>query len=81
MAFTLAQLDAIENGIAAGVTTVSYEGKTASYRTLDEMLRIRDIIRRSLGIAPQKSATVLVAHDRGISGGISADGILRQSGW
>ena len=70
MAFSLAQLDAIENGIAAGVTTVSYEGKTASYRSLDEMLRIRDIIMRALGLAPMKSATVLIAHDRGTGGGL-----------
>ena len=80
MAFTQAQLDAIEDGIAAGVTSVSYEGKSASYRSIDEMLRIRAIIRRALGLDPQKSATILVAHDRGFPGGISADGILR-SGW
>lgn len=80
MAFSQVQLDAIEAGIAAGVTTVSYEGKTASYRSLDEMLRIRDIIMRALSLAPQKSATVLVAHDRGFPGGIQADGYIR-SGW
>jgi len=80
MAFTQAQLDAIEEGIAAGVTSVSYEGKSASYRSIDEMLRIRAIIRRALGLYTQKSATILVAHDRGFPGGISADGILR-SGW
>ena len=80
MAFSQAQLDAIEAGIAAGVTTVSYEGKNVSYRSLDEMLRIRDIIMRALGLAPMKSATVLVAHDRGFPGGVSADGILR-TGW
>lgn len=68
MAFSQAQLDAIEGGIAAGVTSVSYEGKTATYRSLDDMMRIRDIIRRALGIAPPSSATVLVAHDRGFPG-------------
>jgi hypothetical protein len=47
MAFTLAQLDAIEEGIAAGTTSVSYEGKSVTYRSLDEMLRIRSIIRRA----------------------------------
>ena len=80
MAFSQAQLDAIEDGIAAGVTSVSYEGKTASYRSIDDMLRIRDIIRRALGIVPQSSATVLVAHDRGFSGGgLQGDG--RFFGW
>jgi hypothetical protein len=47
MAFTLAQLDAIEEGIAAGTTSVSYEGKSVTYRSLDEMLCIRSIIRRA----------------------------------
>jgi hypothetical protein len=65
MAFTQTQLDAIEGGIAAGTTHVSYDGKSVEYRSLDEMLRIRDIIRRALGIIPQSSATVLAAHDRG----------------
>lgn len=70
MAFSQAQLDAIEAGIAAGTTSVSYEGKSVTYRSLDEMLRIRDIIMRALGLSPQKSATVLVAHDRGTAGGL-----------
>ena len=77
MPFSQAQLDAIEDGIAAGVTSVSYEGKTANYRSIDEMLRIRDIIQRALGIVPQKSATVLIAHDRGFSGG----GLQGDGGW
>jgi hypothetical protein len=69
MAFTQAQLDAIEAGIAAGSTSVSYEGKSVSYRSLDEMLRIRNIIRVALGLASGKGATVLAAHDRGFGGG------------
>jgi hypothetical protein len=68
MAFTQAQLDAIEAGIASGVTTVSYEGKSTSFRSLDEMLRVRSIIRIALGLAPANGATVLTAHDRGFGG-------------
>ena len=80
MAFSQGQLDAIEAAIAAGVTSVSYEGKSSSFRSLDEMLRVRDIIMRALGLAPQKSATILVAHDRGFPGGVQADGFIRN-GW
>jgi hypothetical protein len=65
MAFSQAQLDAIEEGIASGTTRVSYDGKSVEYRSLDEMLRIRGIIRRALGLDPAGSNTVLVAHDRG----------------
>jgi hypothetical protein len=68
MAFTLAQLDALEAGLAAGATSVSYEGKSVTYRSIDEMLRLRAIIRRALGLGGV-SSRVVVAHDRGTGGG------------
>lgn len=64
MAFSQAQLDAIEEAIAAGSTSVSYEGKSVAYRSLDDMLRIRAIIRNALGLSVQP-ATVFVQHSRG----------------
>lgn len=73
MSFSQVQLDAIEAGIAAGATTVSYEGKSVSYRSLDEMLRIRGIIRRALGLDAAASQTVLVSHDRGFSPNVGRD--------
>ncbi len=68
MAFTQAQLDALESAIASGVTSVSYEGKSTSFRSLDEMLRLRDAIRRALGL-DTTSRTILIQHDRGYGGG------------
>lgn len=44
-------LDAIEAAIAQGVTRVSYDGKSAEYRSLSEMRSIRDSLRRDLGLA------------------------------
>ena len=64
MAFSQAQLDAIEAGIAAGTTSVSYEGRSVTYRSLDEMLRVRAIIRNALGLTG-KPVTVLAEHSRG----------------
>lgn len=64
MAFSQAQLDAIEEGIASGSTSVSYEGKSVTYRSLDDMMRIRAMIRSALGLSVQP-ATVLVQHSRG----------------
>jgi hypothetical protein len=77
-----AQLDAIEGAIAAGVTSVSYEGKTSTFRSLDEMLRVRNIIMRALGLAPSASATVTVSHDRGY-GGFGSDAFDTElfTGW
>lgn len=68
MAFTQAQLDAIEEAIAAGSTSVSYEGKSVTYRTLDEMMRVRAIIRQALGLS-NPPVTVLAQHSRGFVGG------------
>ena len=45
------------------------------------MLRIRDIIQRALGIVPQTSATVLVAHDRGFAGGGLQGDPWSRYGW
>jgi hypothetical protein len=67
VAFTQAQLDAIEEAIASGATSVSYEGKTVSYQSLDQMLRIRAIIRSALG-QTNPPVTVLAQHSRGFTG-------------
>jgi hypothetical protein len=64
MAFTLVQLAVLEEAIAAGTTSVSYEGKSVTYRSLDEMLKVRRLMRLALGLLPQGKSTVLAAHDR-----------------
>ena len=66
--FSMAQLIAIEEAIASGSDTVSYDGKSVKYRSIDELLRVRSIIRKALGIDTSKSSTILVGHDRGFGG-------------
>lgn len=65
MNFTQTQLDAIEAAIASGTTSVSYEGKSVTYRSMDDLLRARQIIRRALGLE-SGSTTILAAHTRGM---------------
>ena len=65
MAFSQGQLDAVETAIASGVLRVSYEGKSSEFRSLDDLIRVRGLIRRALGLDANVSATVIVAHDRG----------------
>lgn len=48
--FTIEKLTILETAIADGVLTVSYSDKTVTYRSLDEMLRIRNMMRSSLGL-------------------------------
>lgn len=50
VAFTLAQLEAIETAIASGSLTVRYADKMRTYRSLDDLLRIRSTIRQALGL-------------------------------
>lgn len=52
--YTTAQRDALANAIATGVTNVSYEGKNVTYRDLNEMRLLLDIINRDLNGTPAK---------------------------
>jgi len=55
MAFTLDQLTALDAAIAQGALTVKYADKEVTYRSLDEMLRLRNVIAAE--VAPGTSAT------------------------
>lgn len=48
MAWTQAQADALREAIATGATTVMIDGKTVSYRNLNDMLRLLRVIENSL---------------------------------
>ena len=48
MAFTQTQLDELDKAIAEGVLTVSYDGRSVTYRSLAEMQTIRAKIFESL---------------------------------
>lgn len=53
MAFTQTQLDALETAIAAGTLEVSVGDKKVRYHSLDEMIRLRDIIKNQLAADAQ----------------------------
>jgi hypothetical protein len=48
MAWTTQQLAALEAAIAQGTTRVTFDGRTVEYRSLAEMIRLRDLMRRDL---------------------------------
>lgn len=50
MAFTQEQLDDLTAAIAEGVTTVSSLGRQVSYRSLADMLKLRDQMAAELGV-------------------------------
>lgn len=53
MAYTLAQYEALTSAIASGHLRVTYDGKTVEYRSLDDMIKVRDMIARDLGLGPK----------------------------
>jgi len=71
--YTQNQLDAIEEAISSGAMTVSYtdgqgSSKSVTYRSLNDMIKIRDIIRRALGQVPTRTARIYPTLGKGLSG-------------
>ena len=53
MAFSQAQLDALEAAIASGTLEVRTGDKSVRYHSLDEMIKLRDVIRNQLNADAQ----------------------------
>lgn len=50
MSFTQTQLDALTEAIAEGTFKVKYQDKEVTYRSLEEMIKLRELMRQELGI-------------------------------
>ena len=48
--WTSADLTAINTAIKSGTTRVKYADRDVTYRSVDELMRIRDLIRADLGL-------------------------------
>ncbi len=60
MAYTLAQKQALENAIAAGVTSVSYEGKSTTFRSLAEMRQLlAEMTAQIAGVLPTRQLRIV----------------------
>ncbi len=46
--FSQAQLDVLNGMIASGVLKSEYDGQRIEYRTLDELIRARDMVKNGL---------------------------------
>ena len=57
MAFTQAQLDALETAIASGTLEVKTGDKSVRYHSLDEMIKLRDVIRNQLNADTQSKTS------------------------
>lgn len=69
MAYTSEQLNALEQAIALGVTTVKYKDREQTFRSLKEMRSLREDMKRELGVStpnPQRGRR-LASFSKGIS--------------
>jgi len=57
MAYTQWQLDALEAALASGTLTLEFDGKRVTYRSLDEIQRAIEIVKKSLGQATKDRFT------------------------
>jgi hypothetical protein len=65
MAFSQEQLDALEAAIAEGALVVKYADKQITYRSLSEMMQIRDMIRRKLGLLDSGAGRIYPSVSKG----------------
>jgi hypothetical protein len=68
---TIEELNALESAIATGALSARYQdasgqSRSLQYRSLEEMLRIRDGMRRELGLVPNKSQTRVLSAFKGL---------------
>ena len=64
--FSETQLKALEDAIAQGSLRVKYQDKEVLYRSLDEMLRIRNIMRKSLAVSSKCASRTYFATSKGL---------------
>ena len=66
MSFTQTQLDALRNAVASGVRTVTVDGKTVTYASTGEMLRLIAIMERSLTAPADRVTYYNPVFDKGV---------------
>lgn len=63
--FTQGQLDALEKMIAGGVLESEYDGQRIKYRSMNELIRARDIVRASVQATAPRITHVNPTFDAG----------------
>ena len=66
MAYTQSQLDTLEAAIGQGSLEVWYGDKHVVYRSLVEMLQIRDMMRKDLGLISKSDSRKLANFSKGL---------------
>ena len=64
--WTEEDLKILDDAIKKGVKIVKYTDKEVTYRSLDEMLKIRQLICKQLGLTSRSSTRLLAQHSKGL---------------
>lgn len=64
MAFTAADLAAIDTAIATGATRVKYKDREVQYQSMADLLQARSLIERSLGKSGR--TCIYPIHSKGV---------------
>lgn len=75
MSFTLDQLNALDEAIAGGVLKVKYADKEVEYRSLSDMLRLRQLMAVELGLIKSNQGVKFAEFHSGLKrpGGNTGD--------
>lgn len=65
-AWTTDDLAILEKAIAQGTLRVQYADKLIEYRSLNDMLRTLDLIRKDLGIVSKNAGRKYAEHSKGL---------------
>lgn len=66
MAFTVTNLADLEKAIATGARRVQYQDREVDLRTQRDMMALRRLIRRELGLDTKKSRRISSSFDKGL---------------
>ena len=62
MAYTVTQLEALQAALASGELTVSYEGKTVTYRSIKDLKEALAVVQAGLEAQGTVSAATSVSY-------------------
>jgi hypothetical protein len=65
-AWTTDDLAALEKAVAQGALRVKYGDKEVEYRSLSEMMRLVDMMRKDLGLASTTSGRKFAEFNKGL---------------
>lgn len=66
MAFTLSDYTALEQAIKTGVSLVQYADRQVRYRDLNEMIQLRKMMARELGLDKEVNARKVAEFSKGL---------------